>query len=699
MIADYVEDVNAGGGAPNGTLDVGDSVTWLGADGLDAGPGGDDVSGLTFGSDAFTEIQSAIDATAAGDDVLVAADTYNEALNVTDTISIIGSGPGLSIVDGGGGVTTGLTVSDPAIIGLADTVSVSGLTIQNHILGGIESAATNLSIDDIVVDGGINGISVTDGSTTISDTKISGSGVFGLNVEATATATVDRSEITGVTSASGAGVFAAGAAGGGDGASVTITESIVGSNNRGLLAAAGSTVTISGSNLAGNTLAVEAAAGNVVNASANWWGSADALTIAGSVSGPVDFSPFLETGADAGAAATGFIGDFSVLNVTALGSQAGAGPRIQEAIDNAAEPTTVNVHDGTYDEVVVIDHSLTLQSETLLGASIAPTTGSQQSVISIVDAEDVTVSNLAIQVNQNDGVSGPIAPVGISAVQTDFDGLSIADNVITSIGDASANWTGSPSLSVRAAGIVLFDNAAGAVPTVTLSDNDVDVLSGTSFFQRGVWLAQVEADVTGNTLAGAANDLLFQFASAGTNGDGVSLIQDNDLWASIRGGGGGLNISGPNASSLGITVNDNDFAPVAGDPFMFQQSAIVNQNPNSVPISFTANTFTGHVVGLSIGNAAAVTVSDNEFTPTAATDVNIITAGGTFSVRGVLGGNDFVNVAFDSDAPSGSDSTTLANAASIFNNTFNASATAGCDWYGDHRLGQSGWQHLRCDRS
>ena len=355
---------------------------------------------------------------------------------------------------------------------------------------------------------------------------------------------------------------------------------------------------------------------------------------------------------------------------------------LQDAIDAVADGGTVHVLDGVYDEAVTINRSITFQSLTSQGAMIAPTTGSQQSVIS-VSAPNVTISGFALQVNQNDDGSGsPVAPVGISAIpngdsSVDFDNLVIDGNIITSVGDSPANWSDSPSLSVRAAGIVLYDGSAGTVPTVSITNNTVDIDSGASFFQRAIWLAQVEANVTGNTLSGAANDLLFQFASAGAGGDGTSVIDGNNFVGQHRGGGGGLNISGPNGSATGIQVSNNAFTPTMGDPFNTQQAAVINQNPNSVPISLTGNTFTGHVIGVSVGNAAAVSISGNTFTPTTVVDFNTSSPLPAYSVRDVLSGNDYVHIAIDSDAPSSGDSTTLPIEASIDGNSLKPSATSG----------------------
>jgi hypothetical protein len=206
---------------------------------------------------------------------------------------------------------------------------------------------------------------------------------------------------------------------------------------------------------------------------------------------------------------------------------------IQRGIDSASSGNTVNLEAGTYDQTAVANKSITLLGAPAHASIIAPTSGSQQTVL-VVNATNVTINGVAVQVNQNDdaGIGGtaPIAPVGIGGVNTDFDGLTITNTQITSIGDNTfANWTGSPSLSVRGAGIVLYDNPAGGIPSITLTNNNVDITSGTSFFQRAVWLAQLNADVTGNTFRGFANDLIFQFPSGG-----ASLISGNTSPSTLR---------------------------------------------------------------------------------------------------------------------------------------------------------------------
>ena len=90
-----------------------------------------------------------------------------------------------------------------------------------------------------------------------------------------------------------------------------------------------------------------------LNASGNWLGSTSETIIAGLVLGSVDFTPYLDSGADI-SGAFGFQGDFATLHVTTLGSQIGAVPRIQEGVDMVSG-STVLVEAGAYSENVVIN--------------------------------------------------------------------------------------------------------------------------------------------------------------------------------------------------------------------------------------------------------------------------------------------------------------------------------------------------------
>lgn len=91
-----------------------------------------------------------------------------------------------------------------------------------------------------------------------------------------------------------------------------------------------------------------AAVAGTLDASANWWGSDMPGAVAAEVNAAVDYTPWLDTGADTSAGA-GFQGDFSTLNVDDDSPQTGAEGRIQEGID-LVTASTVNVYPGVYTE-------------------------------------------------------------------------------------------------------------------------------------------------------------------------------------------------------------------------------------------------------------------------------------------------------------------------------------------------------------
>lgn len=91
-----------------------------------------------------------------------------------------------------------------------------------------------------------------------------------------------------------------------------------------------------------------------VNASGNWWGTTDPTTAAAQMTGPVDFTPMLASGADTNAVAPGFQGDFSTLIVHTVGQQSGATGRIQEGVNLVNASGMVEVLAGTYPEAVDI---------------------------------------------------------------------------------------------------------------------------------------------------------------------------------------------------------------------------------------------------------------------------------------------------------------------------------------------------------
>jgi hypothetical protein len=133
---------------------VGTAVTWNGA----SGP----VSGLVFGSNAFTSIIDASNAAGTNDTVYIASGTYNEGAAIplaSTSRNYVGDGPGLTIIDG--------NLAHSVFIFLNGTIaSVQDLTIQrgrNATGGGVLNLGDTLTLKNIHFDnntttgGGVGG--------------------------------------------------------------------------------------------------------------------------------------------------------------------------------------------------------------------------------------------------------------------------------------------------------------------------------------------------------------------------------------------------------------------------------------------------------------------------------------------------------------------------------------------------------------
>jgi hypothetical protein len=169
----------------------------------------------------------------------------------------------------------------------------------------------------------------------------------------------------------------------------------------------GPTLTINNCSIVnnGNGYLAEQSAGTL-NASGNWWGGTNANAIAALTTGAVDFTPYLDSGADTDGATPGFQGDFSVLHVTALGSQTGAGGRIQEGIDDVVGGK-VFIEAGSYVENILANKTdlelagVGQSAVTIVPALSAPNTGGGSlppgaSSIILIQADGVTIHDMTL---------------------------------------------------------------------------------------------------------------------------------------------------------------------------------------------------------------------------------------------------------------------------------------------------------------
>ncbi|WP_345326667.1 beta strand repeat-containing protein, partial [Novipirellula rosea] len=244
-----------------------------------------------------------------------------------------------------------------------------------------------------------------------------------------------------------------------------------------------SNVTIFDNDLSGNSDGVTST-NPVVNAAGNWWGTADESLIA--ASGSVDFSTYLTSGLDTATGTLGFQGDFSELNVTALGSQAGSSSRIDEAIVLVTDGGTLNLGSGTFAGASVT------KPVTIIGVGagqtiVEPTSGSGLHLVgdlgtdATVRIESITFQNAptsGVRFDDN-AILGTLEIVNSEFIANQYNGLQIGgnyspvdlDNVV--ITGSTFTGNGQPSGSSGDGDILFFmygGNATLANLTITGQD-------------------------------------------------------------------------------------------------------------------------------------------------------------------------------------------------------------------------------------
>lgn len=285
-------------------------------------PDGTSVSymGETYvvGSNAFDTIGEGISAANANGNVYIASGAYTQSLTINKSLNLFGESADVVTIDSS--LYGAYTVTTSAA-----SIRLDGLRIQNTGVGAVGAVIVNSGQTDIV-------------GSILSSPQI------GVQVGSAHLAIEDS-----VVETTGAGIA-------------------------GVLVSATGSADIHGSDLSSQTgLAIVNDSASAVDASGNWWGTTDEATIASSVVGLVDYTPYLASGTDQ-ETLSGFQGDFSTLYVTDEGQQIGSDGRIQEAVD-LVSGSTIYVNAGSYTGTV----DIAKDNLTLLGANagIDPNTGTR----------------------------------------------------------------------------------------------------------------------------------------------------------------------------------------------------------------------------------------------------------------------------------------------------------------------------------
>ena len=217
----------------------------------------------------------------------------------------------------------------------------------------------------------------------------------------------------------------------------------------------------------------------ILDCSANWWGANTGPTVAshptgtgaalsGAGSGSVDFTPWLNDGADGDSdPATGFQGDFSTLQVDDDSPQSGALVRIQEGV-NLVTASTVNVLPGTYAGNIVVNGGVVLQSTG--GAAVTTIAGAGGCAVT-VDGDGVTIDGFT--------VTNPTGKNGICS--TDHSDVEIKNNVVTQVGNTSISG------NVHAILIESSGSASADSSNIAITNNEInEIRVGPNYSDSGI---------------------------------------------------------------------------------------------------------------------------------------------------------------------------------------------------------------------
>jgi nitrous oxidase accessory protein NosD len=583
-----------------GALDYGDVVE------SDADDNDDAVTGLVFGYNAFSSISGAVGAVAVGGQVNVLAGTFTESVTINKNLTILGQDSGeasLGSVLNGGPLATPLTVASGA------EVVVDGL----HIAGGIF------------------GVDVDAADVTIRNSIIAGGSAVGILVDNGSTLTLEDSLLTGAGLGSGVAVVSG---------SADIRGSVINGRTDGVVVSAGGAATLFNNDLSatfGNKAIQANPLAGVVDASGNWWGATSESGVQSKVLGTVDFTPYLNSGANS-ATGVGFDGDFSHLHVTALGAQSGSTGRIQEGVNLVDAGGIVQVHAGTYTELVTVNKTVSLRGEQY-GVDARTRAAVPETIVNgsggsfTLQANDIELDGFSVQ-----GTTG--LPLG-TAIHSNsgFSGYRIANNIIQDntiglyLGSSGATTTVVEQNLIRD-----NDNPGAAGGTGIYSDQGLSnvLIQDNKFagnnFTAGMNLIGFLSPVTGATISGnefADGNQLVLF-----NIDG-GLVDDNDFTGTALTGtaifvGGG---------SDNLTVSNNTITNRAGSGISFTDAGF---GPNS-NATITGNTITQDVSLLSSGSPTTRSmISVSQTSGVSTVDNNAITlTGATFgpnisAVRGIV---------------------------------------------------------------
>jgi fibronectin type 3 domain-containing protein len=496
-------------------------------------------------------IQEGIDLVDAGGTVHVNAGLYTESVVVNKAVDLLGAQAGVdpSTRTAGGAMESILeTAGTRAVSVAASGVTIDGFDIVDNGAGGMGIAETTPVVGTTIANNFIHGFSAlgvayaagsSGGLVELNEIYENYAGAYfstGAN-NIVVQRNLIRDHVDGALD-QGSGVVLEG-----NNTDIAVQENFLENNAQGVYVWTGFGVDFTGTqvfnnSLIGNTTQVENTNASALDASGNWWGTIDDAVIEASMSGLVDFTPYLASGADSDAGTPGFQGDFSTLYVTSRGEQVQAGGRINEAI-GLVTASEVIVNDGIYNEDVLVDiDDLNLHSAG--GAAVTTINGQSTGFTGAVR----TIAGVSNFTFGGAGVGFTVNGAGQAGVYlgSGNDGHVIEDNIINAATGNNAllteggqsNHTIQDNTFGNVAGsasqlVYVNGNASVAVASVNVDFLD-NLFTGSA---TGPLLGQ-EADsslIQGNSFTGATT-----YAAIEIWGDSV-IVDDNTLSGTGTGAG------------------------------------------------------------------------------------------------------------------------------------------------------------------
>lgn len=639
-----------------------------------------DVSG-TFGYDAFATITTSLPGVAVGGTVNVITGLYNEAVTVSQNVTILGIQPdvdagsmgavaGSAVLDGTGLFTPGITVSGSGV-----TATISNLGFIEWLNGAVlvqsnaTATVTNVTVTADLAGFAANyGLRLSGGSLTVDKSIVQAGASAGANngIQVTGgTFTLTESSVTGSNSTGQIGILVSGG-------SASVSNSFVTDNFAGVSFSGAATGTVTGTDLSNNTAYAirNGTTSSTINASGNWWGvtaEADVLAEAVTATGAsrIDISPYLLSGTDGEPSTAGFQGDFSQLAVTALGAQDGAGA-IQEGVTAIANGSLTGidrllvVNAGNYSGATAVNQTLTLQASSISLAGslavesathIAEATNGGGSTITLTGAGNGLTANAAATFTGNGTLSITAANGSMAGA-----GPIAADTLVLSAPNGSISLgLDVATLTATAGGDVTLTDASGIDLAGLTAGGNVSLTANGAISDSGT------VNVTGTTTlaAGAANDITldgantFGGAVAITSGGDVTLNDTTEMLLAASTVSGNLSLTSNGTVSqtggpLSVTGTTNVVAGTYGTPphYSILLTNVGNDFGGAVSATNSADVQLRDVNAIVLGNITASTL--------------LVTANGSITDDGVLTGIGGLTVA----AGSGND-ITLDNANSF----------------------------------